>query len=169
TLPICDYPVWGDVNNSLALLKSLRLALELALARDLGFPFILGGNLEVKPDWNLFARVEGIPATLQALLGNGQYYRNSQLSEQQRKHTLTAEDVLERLRSTAKLSIIVANLTKKDDCLYDLVRTARRPLDFYHVLLRWLLREQDDPNLEAIWNRIKEPLNPLLRSLMSEE
>lgn len=161
--------VWGDVNNSLALLKSLRLALELALATDFGFPFILGGNLEVKPDWSLFGRVEGIPATLQALLGNGQYYRNSQISEQQRKHTLTAEDVLERLRSIAKLSIIVASLTKKDDCFYDLARTAQRPLDFYHVLLRWLLREQDDPNLEAIWNRIKEPLNPLLRSLMSEE
>ena len=161
--------VWGDVNNSLALLKSLRLALELALATDFGFPFILGGNLEAKPDWNLFGRVEGIPSTLQALLGNGQYYRNSQLSEQQRKHSLTAEDVLERLRSIAKLSIIVANLTKKDDCLYDLARTAQRPLNFYHVLLRWLLREQDDPNLEATWNRIKEPLNPLLRSLMSEE
>jgi len=114
-------------------------------------------------------RCSRIPSTLQALLGNGQYYRNSQLSEQQRKHSLTAEDVLERLRSIAKLSIIVANLTKKDDCLYDLARTAQRPLDFYHVLLRWLLREQDDPNLEATWNRIKEPLNPLLRSLMSEE
>ncbi|MFM8295229.1 MAG: hypothetical protein ACKN9E_11880, partial [Microcystaceae cyanobacterium] len=161
--------VWGDANNSLALLKSLRLALELALAIDFGFPFILGGNLEVKPDWDLFGRVEGIPSTLQALLGNGQYYRNSQLSEQQKKYSLTAEDILERLRCIGKLSIIVANLTKKDDCLYDLARTAQRPLDFYHVLLRWLLREQDDPNLEATWNRMKEPLNSLLRSLMSEE
>ncbi|MEA5536876.1 hypothetical protein [Crocosphaera sp. XPORK-15E] len=161
--------VWGDVNSSLALLKSLRLALELALASDLGFPFVLGGNLEIKPQWDVFGRVEGIPSALQPLLGNGQYSRQGQLTQKQQEEVLTAEEVLERLRCIGKLAISVASLSKKDDCLYDLARAVQRPLDLYFVLLRWLLREQDDPNLEAIWNRVKEPLNQLLRSLMSEE
>ncbi len=161
--------VWGDVNNSLALLKSLRLALELALAPDFGFPFVLGGNLEIKSQWAVFGRVEGISSALQPLLGNGQYYRQGQLSKEKQEEVLTAEKVLERLRCLGKLAISVASLTKKDDCLYDLARTAQRPLDLYFVLLRWVLREQDDPNLEVIWNRIKKPLNELLRSFMSEE
>jgi CRISPR-associated protein Csc3 len=161
--------VWGDVNSSLALLKSLRLALELALAPDFGFPFVLGGNLEIKPQWDVFGQVEGIPSALQPLLGNGQYYRQGQLSQKKQQEVLTAEKVLERLRCLGKLAISVASLQKKDDCLYDLARAAQRPLEFYFVLLRWLLREQDDPNLEAIWNLIKGPLNQLLRSLMSEE
>ncbi|MGK7883358.1 MAG: hypothetical protein AB4057_01885 [Crocosphaera sp.] len=160
---------WGDVNSSLALLKSLRLALELALAPDLGFPFVLGGNLEIRPQWDIFGRVEGIPSSLQSLLGNGQYYRQGQLTEKQQETILTAEEVLERLRCLGKLAISVANLAKKDDCLYDLARATQRPLDLYFVLLRWVLREQDDPKLETIWSRIKEPLNKLLRSLMSKE
>jgi CRISPR-associated protein Csc3 len=82
---------------------------------------------------------------------------------------VTAEQVLERLRCLGKLTISVASLAKKDDCLYDLARAATRPLSLYYVLLRWLLREQDDPNLEAVWTRIREPLNTLLESLMSEE
>jgi len=165
TIPV----LWGDVNNSLALLKSLRLALEVALALDIGFPFVLSANLEIEPSWELFGRVEGIPSTLQPLLGSGQYLRKGNLSEQERQQQLTAETVLERLQCLGRLSIAVASLPKKDDCLYDLARSARRPLELYHVLLRWLLREQEDPNLEATWTRIKEPLTTLLESLMSEE
>ena len=165
TIPV----VWGDVNSSIALLKSLRLALELSLASDFGFPFILSANLEVEPTWDVFGRVEGIPSALQPLLGTGIYQREGHLSEKERKSTLLAEQVLERSQCIGKLAVSVASLQKKDDCLYDLARAAQRPLDFYHVLLRWILREQDDSNLEAIWTRICEPLTTLLRSLMSEE
>ncbi|MCL1467497.1 CRISPR-associated protein Csc3 [Argonema galeatum] len=165
TIPI----VWGDVNSSVALLKSLRLALELALAPDFGFPFILSANLEVEPKWDVFSRVEGIPSALQPLLGSGSYQREGHLSQKERQSTLLAEQILERLQCIGKLAVSVASLQKKDDCLYDLARAAQRPLDIYHVLLRWILREQDDPNLEAIWNRISEPLTTLLRSFMSEE
>lgn len=157
--------IWGDVNTSIALLKSLRLGLELALASDFGFPFILGGNLEIKPQWDIFGQVEGIPSSLQPLLGNGQYYREGQISSQ----SLTAESVLLRLRCLGNLAISVASLRKKDDCLYDLAKTVQRPLNLYYVLLRWILREQDNPNLEGIWNRIKSPLNQLLNSIMSQE
>lgn len=165
TIPV----VWGDVNSSVALLKSLRLALELSLAFDFGFPFILSANLEVKPEWDVFGRVEGIPSALQPLLGSGIYQRQGHLSQQGQKFSVTAEEVLERLQCVGKLVISVASLQKKDDCLYDLARAAQRPLDLYHVLLRWILREQDDPNLENIWTCIREPLTTLLRSLMSEE
>ena len=165
TIPI----LLGDVNSSVALLKSLRLALEMALALDIGFPFVLSENVEIEPNWNSFSRVEGIPSVLRPLLGSGLYLRNGNLSEQERGQQLTAEQVLERLRCLGLLSISVASLKKKDDCLYDLARSANRPLEIYHVLLRWLIREQEDPNLEATWNRIKEPLETLLESLMSEE
>jgi len=73
------------------------------------------------------------------------------------------------LQYIGKLTVSIASLQKKDDCLYDLARAAQRPLDLYHVILRWILREQDDPNLETTWTRIKEPLTRLLESLMSEE
>lgn len=159
----------GKVNNSVALLKSLRLALEMALALDIGFPFVLSENVEIEPNWDSFSRVEGIPSVLRPLLGSGLYLRDGNLSKQQRVQQLTAEQVLERLRCLGLLSISVASLKKKDDCLYDLARSANRPLEMYHVLLRWLIREQEDPNLEATWNRMKEPLETLLESLMSEE
>jgi CRISPR-associated protein Csc3 len=165
TIPV----LWGDVNHSLALLKSLRLALEMALALDIGFPFVVGANLEIIANWDLFGRVEGIPATLQPLLGTGQYRREGNLSTQMRRQQVTAEAVLERLRCLGQLAIGVASLPKKDDCLYDLARSTGRPLALYHVLLRWLLREQDDPHLEVAWARIKDPLTTLLESLMSEE
>ena len=163
TIPV----VWGDVNNSVALLKSLRLALEMALALDFGFPFVLSANLEIEPAWDIFGRVEGIPSSLQPLLGTGQYRREDHLLKQRR--VVTAEAALTRLQRLGKLAVSVASLPKKDDCLYDLARAATRPLELYHVLLRWVLREQDDPNLEAVWTRIKEPLNTLLESLMSQE
>lgn len=165
TIPV----LWGDVNNSLALLKSLRLTLEMALALDIGFPFVLSANLEIEPNWDFFGRVEGIPSTLQPLLGSGQYRREGNLSEEERQQQITAENILERLQCLGQLSVAVASLPKKDDCLYDLARAATRPLELYYVLLRWLLREQDDPNLEVTWTRIKEPLLTLLESLMSEE
>ncbi|MBD2427717.1 CRISPR-associated protein Csc3 [Phormidium sp. FACHB-1136] len=165
TIPI----VWGDVNNSVALIKSLWLGLEISLALDVSFPLILSANLEIQPSWEVFGRVEGIPSTLQPLLGSGQYLRDGHLPEEERLSVVTVERVLERLRCLGQLSVAVASLPKKDDCLYDLARSARRPLEFYHVLLRWLLREQENPNLEAAWIRIKEPLTQLLESLMSEE
>lgn len=165
TIPV----LWGDVNNSIALIKSLRLALEMSLALDIGFPFVLSANLEVEPGWDMFGRVEGIPSTLQPLLGDGRYQREGNLPKQERQRQLTAETVLERLRCLGQLSVAIASLQKKDDCLYDLAHSASRPLELYYVLLRWLLREQDDPHLEAIWTRIKEPLTTLLESLMSEE
>jgi CRISPR-associated protein Csc3 len=164
TIPV----LWGEVNNSVALLKSLRLALEMSLTL-FGFPFVLGANLEVEPTWDFFGKVEGISSSLQPLLGSGQYRLDGHLSKEERRTAVTAEQVLERLRCIGKLAISVASIQKKDDCLYDLARAANRPLSLYYVLLRWILREQDDPNLEAIWSRIREPLNILLESLMSEE
>ncbi|KST67896.1 hypothetical protein [Mastigocoleus testarum] len=145
--------VWGETNSSVALLKSLWLALELSLSLEFGFPFILGGTLEVEPSDDIYGRVEGIPGVLQTLLENGQYNRQE------------AEKIRDRLRCIGKLAISVASIQKADDCLYDLARACRRPIELYYVLLRWILREQDEPNLSVIWSRIKEPLNNLLKSL----
>ncbi|WP_341531600.1 CRISPR-associated protein Csc3 (plasmid) [Nostoc sp. UHCC 0302] len=150
--------LWGDVNNSLALLKSLRLALEISLSLDIGFPFTLSSNLEVELSSDVYGRIEGIPSALQTLLGNGQY--------QQRQD---AEKILERLRCIGKLATSVASIQKADDCLYDLARACVRPIELYYVLLRWTLREQDEPNLSVIWSRICEPLNTLLESFMPDE
>ncbi|MGI2906989.1 CRISPR-associated protein Csc3 [Tolypothrix sp. VBCCA 56010] len=149
--------VWGDGNASIALLKSLRLALEISLSTDFGFPFTLSGNLEVELTDSVYGRVEGIPATLQPLLNSGQYNRQE------------AEKILQQLQCIGKLAIAVASIQKADDCLYDLARTMARPIELYYVLLRWILREQDEPNLESNWNRIREPLNILLESLMPDE
>ncbi|MBK4732180.1 CRISPR-associated protein Csc3 [Oxynema sp. CENA135] len=165
TIPI----LWGEVNSSLALLKSLRLGLELSLAFDMGFPIVVSSNLELKPSWNYFASVDGIPSSLRPLLGDGQYYRQGQLLKSEDHQHLTAETVLLRLRCLGELAIAVASLRKKDDCLYQLARATARPLTLYHVLLRWILREQDDPHLEHLWQKISTPLNQLLESLMSEE
>ncbi|WP_323196390.1 CRISPR-associated protein Csc3 [Nodularia harveyana] len=148
--------VWGDANTSLALLKSLRLGLEISLSLDIGFPLTLSSNMEVELFDDVYGRVEGIPAALQPLLGNGQY--------QQRQD---AEKILERLRCIGKLAISVASIQKADDCLYDLARACVRPIELYYVLLRWTLREQDEPNFRLVWNRISTPLNTLLNDLMS--
>ncbi len=148
---------WGDANASLALLKSLRLALEISLSLDIGFPFTLSGNLEVELSSDIYGRVEGIPAALQSLLANGQYSRQD------------AEKILERLRCIGKLAISVASIQKVDDCLYDLARACTRPIELYYVLLRWTLREQDEANLSVIWSRIRQPLNTLLENLMPNE
>ena len=147
--------VWGETNSSIALLKSLWLALELSLSLEFGFPFTLAGTLEVEPSDDIYGRVEGIPGVLQTLLENGQYNRQE------------AEKIRDRLRCIGKLAISVANIQnqKADDCLYDLARACRRPIKLYYVLLRWILREQDEPNLSFIWSRIREPLNNLLKSL----
>jgi CRISPR-associated protein Csc3 len=53
--------------------------------------------------------------------------------------------------------------------LYDLARTCDRPIELYFVLLRWILREQDEPNLSVIWSRICQPLNTLMESLMPND
>jgi CRISPR-associated protein Csc3 len=50
-----------------------------------------------------------------------------------------------------------------------LARACVRPIELYYVLLRWTLREQDEPNLSVIWSRICEPLNVLLESFMPDE
>ncbi|MGE5657644.1 MAG: CRISPR-associated protein Csc3 [Actinomycetota bacterium] len=149
--------VWGDANASIALLKSLRLALELSLSLEFGFPFTVSGNLEVDLSEDSFGRVEGIPASLQALLETGQYSREE------------AEEKLKQLRCLGQLATAIASIQKADDCLYDLARATVRPFNLYYVLLRWILREQDEPNLESNWNRIKEPLNTLLESIMPND
>ncbi|MBW4603561.1 MAG: CRISPR-associated protein Csc3 [Calothrix sp. FI2-JRJ7] len=149
--------VWGDANASVALLKSLRLGLELSLSLEFGFPFSIGGNLEIELSDNIYGRVEGIPAALQPLLKTGQYNRQE------------AEKILERLRNIGKLATSVASIQKVDDCSYDLARACARPLDLYYVILRWVLREQDEPNLNLTWSRIREPLNNLLESLMPND
>lgn len=160
TIPI----TWGDTTASLSLLKSLRLALELSLAPEFGFPFVLGAGLQVDLATHIFSRVEGIPSALQPLLkiessqlGIGMYDR------------FEAEEILKRLRCLSDLAITIVNLSKLDDCLYDLARACAEPFSLYFVLLRWIFREQDDPNLGFNWNRIREPLHILLRSLMPND
>ncbi|MDY6805992.1 MAG: HD domain-containing protein [Cyanobacteriota bacterium] len=148
--------VWGEVNASVALLKSLRLALELSLSLELGFPFVISSNLETESCGENYGRVEGIPSALQPLLGNGEYDREE------------ATKVRDKLRCIGNLTFCVSSPQKRDDCLYDLARAARRSLDLYYVLLRWVLREQESPNFEAIWNRISQPLTTL-EKLMNEE
>ncbi|NJN12761.1 MAG: CRISPR-associated protein Csc3 [Richelia sp. RM1_1_1] len=149
--------VWGDTNTSVALLKSLWLALELSLSLEFGFPFTLGGTLEVELSNDIYGRVEGIPGALQSLLESGQYNRQE------------AEKIRDRFRCIGKLAISIASIQKADDCLYDLARACTRPIELYYVLLRWILREQDEPNLSMIWSRIKEPLHCLLESLMPND
>ncbi len=161
--------VWGDANASIALLKSLRLALELSLSLEFGFPFTLSANLEIAPWSGIYGRVEGIPSTFRLLLGGGQYKREGHAEKHQLKPEEIAEKILERLRCLGQLAFSVSSPQKRDDCLYDLARATQRPLDLYYVLLRWILREQDEPNLEASWSRICKPLTSLLESLMPDE
>jgi len=73
------------------------------------------------------------------------------------------------LRCLGKLALAVSSLNKLDDCLYDLARATTQPFSLYYVLLRWILREQDTPNLAVNWGRIREPLYLLLESLMPEQ
>jgi CRISPR-associated protein Csc3 len=148
---------WGEVNSSIALLKSLGLALELSLSSELGFPFCLSGNIEIEPTTDLFGRVEGVPSSLQSLLGTGQYDRK------------TAENIRDRLRYLRQITINIASLAKTDDCLYDLARATVRPFTLYYVIFRWVLREQEEPNLSLVWSKICQPLTNLLESFMSEE
>jgi CRISPR-associated protein Csc3 len=61
--------IWGDTNASVALLKSLRLALELSLSLEFGFPFTLSSSLEVDSANNLYGQVSGIPASLPIRFG----------------------------------------------------------------------------------------------------
>lgn len=158
TIPI----TWGDTTASLSLLKSLRLALELSLAPEFGFPFVLSAGLQVDVSTHVFGRIEGIPSALQPLLS----IRNSQVGMYDR---LEAEEILTRLRCLSDLAITIVSISKFDDCIYDLARACAQPFSLYFVLLRWILREQDDPNLGFNWNRIREPLHTLLRSLMPND
>lgn len=158
TIPI----TWGDTTGSLALLKSLRLALELSLAPEFRFPFVLSAGLQVDVATHVFGQVEGIPSTLQPLLR----IENSQLGLYD---CFEAEEILKRLRCLSDLAVAIVNLSKLDDCIYDLARACAEPFSLYFVLLRWILREQDDPNLGFNWSRIREPLNLLLESLMPND
>jgi CRISPR-associated protein Csc3 len=158
TIPI----TWGDTSASLSLLKSLRLALELALAPEFGFPFVLSAGLNADFGAHIFGRVEGIPSTLQHLLS----IPNSQIGSYNRAD---ATEILLRLRCLSDLAIAIASLSKVDDCIYDLARACSKPFSLYFVLLRWILREQDEPNFGIIWSRIREPLYTLLSSLMPSD
>ena len=149
--------VWGEANASVALLKSLRLTLELSLSFDFGFPFVLSSSLQIEPSTEFYGRVEGIPTSFSKLLGSGRYNREE------------AEIVRDRLRWLGNLVQAVASIKHFDDCLYDLARATTKPFSLYYVLLRWILREQSDPNLELNWRKICNPLNNLLKSLMPNE
>jgi CRISPR-associated protein Csc3 len=149
--------VWGDVNASVALLKSLRLTLELSLSFDFGFPFVLSSSLQIEPSTEFYGRVEGIPTSFSKLLGSGRYNREE------------AEVVRDHLRWLGNLVQAVASIKHFDDCLYDLARATTKPFSLYYVLLRWILREQSDANLESYWLKIHVPLNNLLESLMPND
>lgn len=149
--------VWGEANTSLALLNSLRLGLELSLSFDFGFPFVLSSSLQIEPSTEYYGRVEGIPTSFSQLLGSGRYSRED------------AEVVHDRLRCLGNLVQAVARVKHFDDCLYDLARATSMPLTLYHVLLRWILRENEQPNLITFWRKIREPLEKLLESLMPDE
>ena len=153
---------WGDTTASLALLKSLRLALELSLAPEVGFPFVLSSGMQIDSSAGNFGRVEGIPSTLQSLLN----IPGSQMGIYDRAQATVIRD---RLRSLSDLALAIVSLSKLDDCLYDLARACSRPFSLYFVLLRWILREQDEPNLTFNWSRIREPLHHLLESLMPND
>jgi len=148
---------WGETNASLAILKSLRLALEVSLAPDFGFPFILSSDMQVEVLHDEFGRVEGIPTALSNLLESGNYNYEEALK------------IRDRLRYLGKLAIEISSLSKTDDCLYDLARATTEPFSLYYVLLRWILREHGDNNLDVIWIRIREPLALLLESLMPDK
>ena len=153
---------WGDTTVSLALLKSLRLALELSLAPEVGFPFVLSSGMQVDSSVHHFGRVEGIPSTLQSLLT----IPGSQMGIYDRAQATIIRD---RLRCLSDLALAIVSLSKLDDCLYDLARACSRPFSLYFILLRWILREQDEPNLSFNWSRIREPLHHLLESLMPND
>jgi CRISPR-associated protein Csc3 len=153
---------WGDTTASLALLKSLRMALELSLAPEVGFPFVLSSGMQIDSSAGNFGRVEGIPSTLQSLLN----IPGSQMGIYDRAEATVIRD---RLRCLSDLALAIVSLSKLDDCLYDLARACSQPFSLYFVLLRWILREQDEPNLAFNWSRIREPLHNLLESLMPND
>ncbi|MBD2102394.1 CRISPR-associated protein Csc3 [Leptolyngbya sp. FACHB-261] len=158
TIPI----MWGETTASLALLKSLRLALELSLSAEFGFPFILSSGLQVDASVQSFGRIEGISSGLQPLLS----LEASQIGVYDRAQ---ASEILKRLRCLTDLAISIVSLSKLDDCVYDLARACAQPFSLYFVLMRWLLREQESPSFALIWSRIREPLHVLLESLMPNE
>ncbi len=125
---------------------------------------MLSAGLQVEVATHVFARVEGIPSALQSLLNIG----NAPVGMYNR---LEAEKILTRLRCLSKLAIEIVNLnlSKVDDCLYDLARACAEPFSLYFVLLRWILREQGEPNFTSIWDQIREPLMTLLESLMPND
>ena len=152
TIPI----MFGDLNSSKSLLKSARLAMELSLSLEIGFPFVLSQSLQVEIANENYGRIEGIPSALSKLLGGGQYSRKE------------ATEVLTRLRAIGKIAQTIAGGKHVEDCIYELARACAEPFSLYHVVLRWVLRQQN-PNLSEIWKHISAPLHSLLESLMPED
>lgn len=148
---------FGKLNTSKTLLKSARLALELSLSLEIGFPFSLSSSLQIEPTNMVYGQVEGIPSPLFGLLGSGQYDRQQ------------AIEVRDRLRHIGNISQTISGKKHRDDCIYDLARACCEPFSLYHVILRWVLREQQNPNLGEIWRKIHIPLESLLKNLMPKE
>jgi CRISPR-associated protein Csc3 len=118
--------------------------------------------MQVDASSQCFARIEGIPSALQSLLS----VPRSPMGIYDRPDAVIIRD---RLRCLTDLALAIVSLSKLDDCLYDLARACSQPFSLYFVLLRWILREQDEPNLAFNWSRIREPLHTLLESLMPNE
>jgi CRISPR-associated protein Csc3 len=96
---------WGDTTASLALLKSLRLALELSLAPEIGFPFILSSGVQVDVSSQGFAQIEGIPSALQSLLS----IPRSPMGIYNRTDAVIIRD---RLRCLTDLALAIVSLSK---------------------------------------------------------
>jgi len=146
---------WGkDSSDSLSLLKSLRLVLELAV--HLNVPFVLGPNLEIEETRQCFGRVSGIPSNLQTLLMQGHYQTWSD-----------ARRCLQRLQSVGQImDRICGKWDKRDDCLYELasVLSSPQPLAIYSALLRWFLRTHE----QDTYSFIVQDISPLLTHILEE-
>ena len=148
--------MFGDLSSSKSLLKAARLAMELSLSLEIGFPFVLGQSLQIETVDENYGRIEGIPSTLSNLLGSGQYSQ---------KETV---EVLDRLRSLGKIAQSITGKKHVEDCIYELARACSEPFSIYQVVLRWVLRQQN-PNLAETWKHISTPLQSLMDSLMPED
>lgn len=147
---------WGkDSSDSLALLKSLRLVLELAVG--LSLPFALSNHLEIEGHTSYFGQVAGIPSNLQTLLLRGQY-----------KDWSDAQHCLRRLQLLGQImDLCCQKWDKRDECLYDLatVLSSPAPLQIYSALLRWYLRTS--PQADAYRFAVQK-ISPLLNELLED-
>jgi CRISPR-associated protein Csc3 len=161
---------WGGANLSVTLLRSLHLALKISLNEEVELPFILTSNLEIENQWNeYFGRVEGIQSTLVPFLGSGNYKRQGHSNPEYAPTTLSVEELLECLDCIEGISRSIASPRKRDDCFYDLAVAARRTLEIYYVVLRWILREKDESILDFTFDEIHSPLSKLVENLMTDK